>query len=77
MTAKTDWDIGKQEAQQLLKKHKPKTTRGVIKVKRILQERLKSEYELKPIEWKNGYGQGAYDAIIKYQEDLVKQFFKR
>lgn len=77
MTEKTDWDIGKKEAKELFRKYKPKSTKGVIKVRDLLQKRLKTVYASKPIEWINGYGQGAYSVIEEFQIKREKKFWKK
>jgi hypothetical protein len=66
------YKVGEREAKQQLKKNEPKTTRGIIKTKNILKERLNGEHWLHHLEWRKGYQHGAYDTIMEYQKKLTK-----
>ena len=67
------YKVGKKEAKAALKKHEPKTTRGIVKIKTAMKERLNTEHFMHHLEWKNGFHHGAYDTIMEYQTNMLKK----
>lgn len=73
MVSTEGFETGKKEAEQLLKKIKPRTTRSIVKIAHILRNNLKTKYMLNNRGWKNDYGHGAFHALSTYQTNLLKE----
>jgi hypothetical protein len=63
------YNIGKKYTENELKKRKPKTPHGVIRVGHDMQS-MGIYYKNKDPNWRKGYMEGMWDALIKYQSDL-------